>query len=481
VTRGIHWFRNDLRLRDNLALSELAERTDEWAALFVVDPEIIRRADGDAPRLRFLFDSLRRLERDLGDRGIVLQIRRGRPESVLPLLMAKTGARVVSWNAAPTPMGRRRDERVSRGVENAGGRVIEVFDHTVFGSEEITTKSGGPYRIYSAYRNEWWRQWERGPRRSAPRSKLPRSSIPGLDASENVELPSGPQSGAGPRLPTGGERAANHRLKTFLSNKAHRYHLDRDTPALDGTSKLSPHLRFGTLSARRCFTLGLDAIESDPSRRAGVEKWLDELVWREFYHAVMANSPHVLSRSYRPEYDQLDWSGSDANFEAWCEGRTGYPFVDAGMRQLRKTGWMHNRVRMVVASFLTKDLLVDWRRGERFFAESLVDWDPASNNGGWQWSASTGTDAQPYFRIFNPVAQGQKWDPDGRYVRRWVPELSLVETRWIHEPWKAPRVPRYIAPIVDHAIQRERALEEFRRVRALARVPDERAIMGGGE
>ena len=218
---------------------------------------------------------------------------------------------------------------------------------------------------------------------------------------------------------------------------------------------------------RRCFGDGLDAIESDGGLREGVSKWLDELVWREFYHAILAHSPHVLTRSFKPEYDDLRWTGTDAHFAAWCEGRTGYPFVDAGMRQLRATGWMHNRARMVVASFLTKDLLIDWRRGERFFAESLVDWDPASNNGGWQWSASTGTDAQPYFRIFNPVAQGKRWDPEGDYVRRWVPELRSADTRWIHAPWETPEGREaYVAPIVDHAEQRRAALDEFERVRA---------------
>jgi deoxyribodipyrimidine photo-lyase len=231
---------------------------------------------------------------------------------------------------------------------------------------------------------------------------------------------------------------------------------------------LSPYLRFGAISIRHCFTEGLRAIEADPATRNGISKWLDELIWREFYNAVLVHTPHVLSGSFKPEYDQLDWPGSEEYFDAWCEGRTGYPLVDAGMRQLRSTGWMHNRVRMVVASFLTKDLRIDWRRGERFFFEHLVDGDPASNNGGWQWSASTGTDAQPYFRIFNPVAQGKRWDPDGKYVRRWVPELKDVAPRWIHAPWEDPNGQSgYVQPIVDHAVQRRATLDEFKRVRAM--------------
>jgi len=209
-------------------------------------------------------------------------------------------------------------------------------------------------------------------------------------------------------------------------------------------------------------------MEADPSTKTGISKWLDELIWREFYNAVLIHNPRLLRGAYRPEYDQLDWVGTDAQFQMWCDGQTGYPIVDAGMRQLRSTGWMHNRVRMIVASFLTKDLLIDWRRGERFFFESLIDGDPASNNGGWQWSASTGTDAQPYFRIFNPIAQGKKWDPDGRYVRQWIPELAAMDVRWIHTPWAAPDPgTKYVRPIVDHAIQRRRSLDEFARVRAI--------------
>lgn len=210
-------------------------------------------------------------------------------------------------------------------------------------------------------------------------------------------------------------------------------------------------------------------MEDEPVSRQGISKWLDELVWREFYNAVLVNSPHVMSGCYRPEYDQLQWSGSQADFEAWCEGRTGYPFVDAGMRQLAATGWMHNRARMMVASFLTKDLSIDWRRGERFFFDSLVDGDPASNNGGWQWSASTGTDAQPYFRIFNPITQGKRFDPGGDYIRKWIPELRHLDAKAIHEPWAQKGTETtYPHPIVDHAVQRKRAIEEFKRVRAIS-------------
>jgi deoxyribodipyrimidine photo-lyase len=468
MTRGIHWFRNDLRLHDNLALTALADRATAWLPLFVIDPAMLDRSGRDSPRARFLFDCLARLEGDLLAKGFALQILEGKPEKLIPELMAKTGSTLVSWNNASTPLGRRRDLKVANAISRAGGQAIQLDDHTVFGADEITTKMGGSYRVYTPYRNEWWRTWEREPRFSPSRARYPKVPIPKVAICGNRLTPLIADNGTGIHLPRGGEECAKRRLRQFLSGAASRYHLDRDRPDIDGTSRLSPYLRFGAISARRCFTEGLRKIESDPRARPGISKWLDELIWREFYNAVLIDSPHVLSRAFKPEYDELDWKGNEAQFSAWCEGRTGYPIVDAGMRQLRSTGWMHNRVRMVVASFLTKDLLVDWRRGERFFFDSLVDGDPASNNGGWQWSASTGTDAQPYFRIFNPVTQGKKWDPDGKYVRRWVPELRGVDPEWIHSPWQDPssRV-EYIRPIVDHAVQRRLALDEFKRVRAI--------------
>jgi deoxyribodipyrimidine photo-lyase len=232
-------------------------------------------------------------------------------------------------------------------------------------------------------------------------------------------------------------------------------------PANPGKRLLLP-----TISVRQCFARAEEAALAEPALQRGVGKWLDELVWREFYSAILEEHPRVLRESYRREYDAVVWNDDPESFEAWCEGRTGYPIVDAGMRQLHATGWMHNRVRMIVASFLTKDLLIDWREGERFFFERLVDGDPASNNGGWRWAASTGTDAQPYFRIFNPVAQGRRWDPEGRYVRRWVAELQRLPSAAVHAPWEADRPPGDYPPaLVDHAERRELALEHFRAAR----------------
>jgi deoxyribodipyrimidine photo-lyase len=258
------------------------------------------------------------------------------------------------------------------------------------------------------------------------------------------------------------------RLDQFLESAAARYHEDRDRPDIDGTSRLSPYLRFGAISARQCFERAEQSMRANPASRRGIEKWLDELVWREFYSAILEENPRVLRENHRRDFDSLVWNEDPEAFEAWCEGRTGFPIVDAGMRQLRETGWMHNRVRMIVASFLTKDLLIDWRKGERFFFQQLVDGDPASNSGGWQWAASTGTDAQPYFRIFNPVSQGRRWDPEGAYVRRWLPELIDVPDEHVHAPWDFSGSFRYPSPIVDHGQRRKLALERFKRARDLA-------------
>jgi deoxyribodipyrimidine photo-lyase len=259
-------------------------------------------------------------------------------------------------------------------------------------------------------------------------------------------------------------------LRAFVDRGLRDYATHRDLPARDGTSRLSPYFHLGVISVRSCLHDALAVAELEPSHAEGAFRWRDELVWREFYQAIVAEEPRVLSEPFRREFGAIPWMNDERAFSSWCAGRTGYPFVDAGMRQLAETGWMHNRVRMIVASFLVKDLLVDWRWGERFFMERLVDGDAASNNGGWQWAASTGTDAQPYFRIFNPVTQGERFDPEGDYVRRFVPELRRVPDRYVHRPWESPSPrPDYPPPLVDHGQRRALALEVFTAARRRAR------------
>ena len=463
--RGLHWFRNDLRLRDNRALEALFETVDQWAAVFVVEPRLVDGRRSAPKRSAFLFNCLDRLGDELGERGIPLVILEGRAEAEIERLMHRLSVSVLSFNEGATPFSRRRDSAVRKAVERHGHRVIERRDHVIFGSEQIRTAKGDAYAVYSPYRKAWWKRFGEVDCQPVPSFYCP-PAIEGLSSNARPEKREPNVSDGGPFVSEAGETAASRRLDCFIETAVEHYERDRDRPDLDGTSRLSPHLRFGTISPRECFSRALAASRDRPSLENGVRKWLDEMIWREFYNAILEEHPRVLGENYRTQYDLLPWRNDPQEFEMWCQGRTGYPIVDAGMRQLREVGWMHNRVRMIVASFLTKDLLIDWRYGENFFMKHLVDGDPASNNGGWQWAASTGTDSQPFFRIFNPKNQAQRWDPEGRYIRQWLPELRNVPDSHIHDsPASSPLASDYPEPMVDHAARRAQALELYRNVR----------------
>jgi deoxyribodipyrimidine photo-lyase len=466
VTLALHWFRNDLRLRDNSALAQAAREADALIPVFVLDDRILRSPRTGAPRVRFLLDCLARLARDLAARGSPLLLRRGDPRIVIPRLLRETRADLLSFNRDTSPYATRRDAAVRAEAERLGARVIAAKDRVIFESGEVLTQSGEPFSVFTPYRRAWQRRLDEHP--EAPRAfpSLP-DAVPGFGGER---IPSAASLGfedEGVRLPTGGEEAARRRLTRFLETAVAAYGEARDRPAQDGTSRLSPYLRFGAISVRECFHAAAEASAEDVRRARGVARWQDELVWREFYAAILEAHPRVEKQSYQREFDRIRWSDDAGKFAAWCEGRTGFPIIDAGMRQLARTGWMHNRVRMLTASFLVKDLWIDWRRGERFFFQRLVDGDPASNNGGWQWSASTGTDAAPWFRIFNPVLQARRFDPEGAYVRRFVPELRDVKGELVHEPSRAPLLRgKYPAPIVRHDERRELALSRYKAARA---------------
>ena len=466
--RTVHWFRNDLRLRDNTALAEAASRADALATIFVFDDHLLSGDGVGPPRIHFLHASLERLRADLAARGQMLVVRTGDPIHEVPAFARAVGADELHWNADYGPYARRRDAAVRAAAVREDIAVFEHKDRVVYDQEELRTSSGEAFRVYTPFRNAWWRRWAEAPERPAGPLRLP-PAISGIEPGAMPAVAALAAANETTELPTPGEAAARRRLDAFLDGPVARYAELRDRPDLDATSRLSPYLRLGALSPRVCFERALEAERATPRARAGIRKWLDELIWREFYVAILAAHPHVVTRSFRPEFDALRWEDDEAGFRAWCEGRTGYPFVDAGMRQLAQTGWMHNRARMVVASFLTKDLGIDWRRGERFFQSRLVDGDLASNNGGWQWASSTGTDAQPWFRIFNPVTQGERFDPDGAYVRRFVPELAGLPDRFVQRPWEAAPPPRdYPAPIVDHGERRAWTLRRFEAIRAAA-------------
>jgi deoxyribodipyrimidine photo-lyase len=462
--RAVHWLRSDLRLDDNRALAEACRRARQLALVFVLDPALLASERAGAPRVRFLLDCLARLAADLEARGSRLVVRRGEPVRELARVLDESGAELLVWNRDYSPFAKARDARVEREAARRGVRAESFKDRVAFESGEVRTKDGKAFSVYTPFRNAWRLRWSQAPEEPERVAKLP-PPIPGL-ASLPLPAPETLAPGAAcAELPTGGEAAARRRLERFLEKHAASYAEQRDLPAEDATSRLSPYLRFGAISVRRCLEAAFERARERHGRES-VQKWIDELLWRDFYAAILDAHPHVLRGAYRREYDAVRWNDDREGFAAWCEGRTGYPIVDAGMRQLAASGWMHNRVRMLTASFLAKDLLVDWRLGERFFYRGLVDGDPASNNGGWQWAASTGTDPQPWFRIFNPVSQGRRFDPDGAYVRRFLPELRSVDDDFVHAPWLAPSPPRgYPAPIVDHAERRAEALRRFEAVK----------------
>jgi deoxyribodipyrimidine photo-lyase len=363
------------------------------------------------------------------------------------------GADAVYWNDEYEPALIERDRAVERALREAGIGVRRFHDRLLVPPGAVATREGRPFVVFTPF--------ERACRELPPAAPLPpvtrlaTHGLPGRPIATLEQLGFGVGAGVAPW--PGGERAAARRLRDFL-DRVGDYAARRDVPAAESTSRLSADLKFGTVSARRIAAAAHDAAAADLRVAPSAAKLVSELRWRDFYAHVLFHFPHCERGAFRREYDGLKWPGDHAHFQAWRDGRTGYPIVDAGMRQLAATGWMHNRVRMIVASFLAKDLLLDWRLGERHFMRHLVDGDLASNNGGWQWAASTGTDAAPYFRVFNPTLQGQRYDPDGEYVRRWVPELRRLDPRWVHRPWEAPGRPNYPEPIVDHALRRQEAI-----------------------
>ena len=463
--RAVHWFRSDLRIADNVALADACRRADALAPVFVMDDALLKAHRDAHPRLRFLHACLHDLAAALEAAGSRLIVLHGAPHRCLPALARACKASLVTWNRDYGPYAKHRDRAVRDALERDGVEVRTYKDRVVFEGGEIRAVHGGIYTVYTHFRRAWWRRFQADAPRPAPAPALP-GEIPEAPA-DALREPRGRGLRADTTgIPRGGAALARERLDAFLGGAAHRYHLDRDRPAVAGTSRLSPYLRFGAISVRECVRAGLALAAAESAAEEGVRTWIDELVWREFYHAILDAHPRVLDGAFREAGDALEWDDDADRLQAWQAGMTGYPIVDAGMRELAATGWMHNRVRMIVASFLTKDLHIDWRTGERWFMRRLVDGDPASNNGGWQWAASTGADAQPYFRIFNPTTQGERFDPGGEYVRRWVPELEGLAGKAVHRPWTVPLESRaYPAPIVDHSRERAVALAQFRAAR----------------
>ena len=460
---GIWWIRRDLRLCDNNALHTALCNNDAVVPLFIIDPIFFDSPDFCQKQADFMFDGLRELDEALRARGSFLVVRRGEPVAVLRQLFHEVGATHIYAEEAFSAYARRRDAMVSAELP-----LTLVGGVTAKDVRKIKSKSGDPYTVFTPYKKSWLA------------SDLPNRSdllpIPELIVTPNAISAESLPIRTMPPIFTAGEREALRRLDAFCEKSLDSYSNLRDRVDIDGTSMLSPYLRFGMVSPRTAIVTALQQAEiTPPEQRKGVDHWVSELIWREFYQMILYHFPQVEQGSFRPEYDQIAWRNDSAEFEAWCQGQTGYPIVDAAMRQLNATGWMHNRARMIVASFLTKDLLIDWRWGERAFMRQLIDGDIASNNGGWQWTAGTGTDAAPYFRIFNPTLQSIKFDPDGRYIRQWVPELASVPNDFIHAPSEMSDLMQlktgvkigriYPAPLVDHNSARQITLAAYQAVR----------------
>jgi deoxyribodipyrimidine photo-lyase len=462
------WLRQDLRLTDNCALIAAARTGRPVIPLYILDRTPGLRPLGGASRW-WLDKSLAALAASLEAIGSRLVLREGVAGAVLAASIAETRATCVLWNRLHDPAAIDRDTAIKARLKG-DGVACQSFNAGLLNEPwSVTNGAGQPYKVFTPYWRAARENLGRVHVQPAPESLAAPDRWPDSNRLADWNLhPTRPDWSGGFDLWTPGEAGARERLDDFLSGPVDGYGHKRDIPGVEATSRLSPHLHFGEIGPRQVWVAARNAVEAGDAPAGEVEKFLSEVGWREFNHTILFHNRDLQNHSFRPEFDGFPWIRDPVAFEAWSQGRTGYPIVDAGMRELWATGFMHNRVRMIVASFLVKHLLIDWREGEAWFWDTLVDADRANNVGNWQWVAGGGADAAPYFRIFNPIAQGQKFDPAGVYVRRWVPELAALPDALIHEPWKAPAQPGatiariYCEPMVGHAAARERALEAYR-------------------
>ena len=484
LDRALLWFRRDLREHDHAALYHaLRSARQVWCA-FVFDRDILDPLPRQDRRVEFIRDSLVGLSAQLralgashGVDGVGLIVRHGAALEAIPALAVQLAVQAVYCNHDDDPAALQRDARVRGRLADLGVALHTSKDHVVFERSELLTAAGSPFSVFTPYRQAWLKKVDPFYLKAYPVAHHAAALAP-LPPALAAAVPTLEQIGFRPtnlhelKLPSG-SAGALELLDDFLAERIGRYHETRDFPSVKGPSYLGVHLRFGTLSIRHAAREAWQRTQAGPDHR-GAATWLSELVWRDFFHQVLHHHPHVVGHAFRPEYERIRWEHgrqADELFAAWCEGRTGYPLVDAAMRQIRQSGYMHNRLRMLTASFLVKDLGIDWRRGEAWFAEHLNDYDLAANNGGWQWSASTGCDAQPWFRIFNPVTQSRKFDPAGRFIRRYLPQLAALPDAEIHAPWLARPVDLaaakielgrdYPVPVVLHDAARQRTLQRY--------------------
>jgi len=468
------WMRRDLRLTDHRALSEATKQAEQVHIIFNFDPHILDPLPTDDRRVTFIMESLKELEEKLQKNGSSLWITYGPPEKEIPQLIKKLKVKCLFYNHDYEPYAKERDRKVERIVtkESKGSCEIQHFkDSVIFEGGEILTQKGEIYKVFTPFKKAWYEKLSEQ-ERVIPLYKVNLKAI-AQNKSNKLSILNHDWYKTIGHSPTqnellGGSSQALKRLKKF-ENDIIDYEQARDFPALEKTSLLSVYIRHGNLSIRDMFRIAFSGSTS------GHQCWASELIWREFYTTILDQFPFVVDRPFRPEYSDIDWKGRKKEWDAWQNGQTGYPIIDAAMRCLNETGIMHNRLRMVVASFLCKTLLIDWKKGEKYFALKLLDFDLAANNGGWQWSASTGTDAQPYFRIFNPYSQSQKFDPDGIFIKKWCPELKNFKGKNIHQPSRADMIEQaeahcnlgtdYPLPVVDYKEKRNQALAMYKEIK----------------
>lgn len=466
MSLAIHWFRRDLRLRDNTALNAAAVAHSRVLPVYILSTWKASHHWTGPGRQQFLCNCLASLAADLKQTGSPLVLRQGEAVAELEKLVRETGATAVYANRDPDPFGREVEKKLYAALGNLGVRLHLLQDAALHERDAVLTGTGSPFRVFTPYSRAWFKLEKTVPGRTVTRLVPPEKTPVSLPLPTLSTWGFAENAASSMELPAAGEKAALQRLECFLQKSGLQYATMRDIPAAEGTSRLSQDLRFGTLSIREVFAQAeARAQTANAEQRRSLHVFQTELCWREFYFQVLWFHPEVLDVEYSEAYREMPWNRDASALEKWSQGQTGFPIVDAGMRQLLRTGFVHNRVRMIVAMFLTKDLHLDWREGERWFMQHLLDGEIASNNGGWQWSAGTGTDAAPYFRIQNPWTQGLRFDPDGDYIKRWVPELRTVPAAQLHKP-PAPGLrlaPSYPPPMVNHARERDIALETYRR------------------
>lgn len=473
--RILFWHRKDLRVSDNIGLAAACQQSKRVVGVFCLDSNLLDRDDISPARVKYMIGCLRELQNSYQKAGSQLLILKGQPSQAIANLAAALDVKVVFWNWDVEPYSKERDRRVTEALKENGITVANYWDSLLHAPGEILTKTANePYKVYTPF----WKSWQKQEKKAASATLaningLTDEELQSAEKAGAIDLPSAKDLGyqcEGELILQPGEKAAKKRLEEFCADATiEEYEIQRNFPAIDGTSKLSAALKFGAIGIRTIWQATIQAYDNSCSDETNknIQTWQQELAWREFYQHCMYFFPELAEGPYRKEFKEFPWDNNKEHFQAWCEGKTGYPIVDAAMRQLNETGWMHNRCRMIVASFLTKDLIIDWKWGEKYFMQKLFDGDLCANNGGWQWSASSGMDPKP-LRIFNPASQAQKYDPEAEYIRQWLPELSSIDTEYL----VTGKIPKdecdrcgYFPAIVEHKKQQQKFKQLYKTIK----------------